>query len=367
MPTSDFDQPLVPEPILTTPQTPPPGTHVFFGPLGLRAGWGILIFLVLTAVLSLAFVVVAIRASGHAQEFRHRAAQQAQEARAAKAAHTHPPIHPEHLSFVFLTETPQTAAVLLAALVLSYLERRRFAVYGLGLRHLRDALPGAAVGLAALSLLVGLLRAFHLVAFDTRLLHGSAIARYGLGWLLFFLIVGIFEEFVFRGYVLFTLMRGLLGLARRIAPAHERLAAFWMSAVVWSLVIFAAHTGNAGENPAGLAAVFVAGILFSYALWRTGSLWWGIGFHATWDWAQSFLYGVPDSGTLSQGRLFLTHPLGRAWLSGGVDGPEGSILILPVLLLVFLVLRLHRISAQPPVEPESLPAFMHVPQPEAIP
>lgn len=367
MPPSDFDQPLVPAPIVTTPQPPPPGTHVFFGPLGVRAGWGILIFFVLAAILGTLLVFGALHASGHASDLQARAAQHHQEALAAKAAHKAPPIHPELLTFVFLTEAPQTAAVLLVALLLSVLERRRFGVYGLRLPHIRDALPGAVCGIAALSLLIGLLRAFHLIAFDSRILHGAAIVRYGLGWLAFFLVVGIFEEFLFRGYILFTLMRGLLGLARRFAPSHERLAAFWMSAILCSLLFFVAHTGNTGENHAGLLMVFCAGILFSYALWRTGSLWWAIGFHTTWDWAQSFLYGVPDSGTLSHGRLFLTHPVGRVWLSGGVDGPEGSILILPVLLLVFLLLRLHPQATQPPLEPESLPSFMHNAPPEAIP
>ena len=125
-----------------------------------------------------------------------------------------------------------------------------------------------------------------------------------------------------------------------------------MSALLWSGVFFLTHIQNGGEDPAGLAGVFLAGILFSYALWRTGSLWWGIGFHTTWDWAQSFLFGVPDSGILSKGRLFATHASGRVLFSGGVDGPEGSLLLIPVLLIVFAVLRFHKRAEQPPLEPQ---------------
>ena len=95
----------------------------------------------------------------------------------------------------------------------------------------------------------------------------------------------------------------------------------------------------------------MAGILFSYALWHTGSLWWGVGFHMAWDWGQSFLFGVPDSGALSAGRLFATHAAGRTLLSGGVDGPEGSLLLIPVFLLMFLAIRMQPRGAQPPVEP----------------
>ena len=86
---------------------------------------------------------------------------------------------------------------------------------------------------------------------------------------------------------------------------------------------------------AGLAA-----LVFSLSLWRTGSLWWAIGFHASWDWAQSFLFGVPDSGTIVANRLFATHPLGSALLSGGSAGPEGSLFVLPAFLIACLVLHL---------------------------
>ena len=178
-----------------------------------------------------------------------------------------------------------------------------------------------------------------MLIFERRLLGGAAAWHSGLLWLMFFAVVGLFEEFFFRGYIQYTLMRGLSGLAQRIAPQTPRRAAFWLAAVLWSILFLSGHIGNPGENATGLLAVFVAGMVFSYALWRTGSLWWGIGFHMTWDWAESFLFGVPDSGILSAGRLFATHPAGNPLLSGGSDGPEGSVLVLPVLLLTALLLR----------------------------
>ncbi|HTU60556.1 MAG TPA: hypothetical protein VMF89_19025, partial [Polyangiales bacterium] len=75
----------------------------------------------------------------------------------------------------------------------------------------------------------------------------------------------------------------------------------------------------------------------AFSLWRTGSLWWAIGLHAAWDWAQSFLFGVADSGSVSAYRLMSTHPVGSPWLSGGATGPEGSVFVLPVMLLITLV------------------------------
>jgi hypothetical protein len=69
-------------------------------------------------------------------------------------------------------------------------------------------------------------------------------------------------------------------------------------------------------------------------------LWWAIGFHASWDWAQSYLYGVADSGTMVNNHLLLTHPTGRPLMSGGFTGPEGSIYVLAVLLLVTIIVFL---------------------------
>ena len=80
-----------------------------------------------------------------------------------------------------------------------------------------------------------------------------------------------------------------------------------------------------------------AGLMFAFSLWRTGSLWWAIGLHAAWDWAQSFLFGVADSGSISAHRLLSTRPVGSPWLSGGATGPEGSIFVLPVMAVIMLI------------------------------
>jgi hypothetical protein len=179
---------------------------------------------------------------------------------------------------------------------------------------------------------------FHLLSFDARLLHGRAILMWGAVQLLAFLLVGLVEEYIFRGYLQFTLARGLNSTGNLIPRPHARAIA---------------HSFKDGENKLGLLQVFVFGVVLAVSLWRTGSLWWGIGFHMAWDWAQSFLYGVPDSGDLMQGRLFATHSLGNPLLSGGTVGPEGSALCIPILLLVIVVLFFTHTSPQPPLETKS--------------
>ena len=81
-----------------------------------------------------------------------------------------------------------------------------------------------------------------------------------------------------------------------------------------------------------------AGFLFCFSLWRTGSLWWAIGFHTSWDWAQSYLYGVADSGMMVEHHLLSTHPVGKPILSGGTTGPEGSAWVILVMLIAVAII-----------------------------
>ena len=337
-----MDQPLD---AATTPAPQPHG--VFVGRFGLRAGWSMAIFIAVCALIFAISGIVAVAATGHLKELMT--------AQMQAKAHPGAPKPSVHMDFVpalsIVSDGVQFLGMALVCWVFSRAERRDFGSYGIGRNRLRDFAPGAFWGLAALSLLVFVLHALHLLYFDARLLSGGTMIAYALKWLLAFLMVGFAEEYLLRGYLQFTLTRGVYGLAERIAPRNPRAAAFWIAALILSLVFGAMHLGNTGENLLGITQVVFVGMVFSYALWRTGSLWWSIGFHMAWDWAQSFLYGVADSGNISVGRLFQTHIAGKPLLSGGADGPEGSLLCVPVLLLVVLVIRFTTSpGTQPPLE-----------------
>jgi hypothetical protein len=66
-------------------------------------------------------------------------------------------------------------------------------------------------------------------------------------------------------------------------------------------------------------------------------LWFAVGFHAAWDWGETFVYSVPDSGTLFPGHLLKTSFRGPDWLTGGVVGPEGSVICFVVIAVVWAV------------------------------
>jgi membrane protease YdiL (CAAX protease family) len=223
---------------------------------------------------------------------------------------------------------------------MSKIERRPASVYGLGgVRKLPHFFAGLAWGVTCLSLLVLTLWKTGLLVIDSRLIFGGAVLRYGILWLLGFLLVGLLEEYFTRGYLQYTLARGLTGIYKcAFKTRHSAALGFWTAALIFSILFGLGHGKNPGESPIGLLSAGSVAMVFCLSLWRTGSLWWAIGFHASWDWAQSFLYGVADSGTMVQHHLLATHPVGKPILSGGATGPEGSLFILAILSLVVLII-----------------------------
>ena len=69
----------------------------------------------------------------------------------------------------------------------------------------------------------------------------------------------------------------------------------------------------------------------------SGNLWMPIGFHLAFDWGETYLYGVPNSGHVLPGHLLSGSSSGAWWLSGGTVGPEGSVLCTLLLIAVCCV------------------------------
>ncbi|MGA2887633.1 MAG: CPBP family intramembrane glutamic endopeptidase [Terracidiphilus sp.] len=335
------------------PQAPheplPRRNSLFFGRFGLRAGYGIAIFIVVAFLLIIASLLAGLAASGQLKD--------------AIALYSFAKIHPHaprpHFdlrflpSLVIVNDGVMFFGLLATCCFFSKGERRPLRAYGIGGYRAPYIVAGAFWGIVMMGAMVAVLHAGHWLVFDGRLLHGTPAVTYGLAWLFAFLLTGLSEEYTFRGYLQYSLMRGVWRLAEIISPTNTRAVAFWIAAAITSLLFAFAHTGNSGENFIGLAQVFFAGVAFVYALWRTGSLWWSIGFHMTWDWAQSYLFGVADSGNVSIGRLFATHPAGNIVYSGGTAGPEGSIFAPIALLITILIIRFTtRPGTQPVLEQE---------------
>ena len=310
---------LTPTPTEVASTEPSTARKIFVGKDGLRAGWSLLIFIAIFAALAFCLRMI------------------------VQKLHPAPPPKPGSEfspAFGYIAESINFGLTAIVTWIMSKIERRPIAVYGFGdNRKLPHFFAGLGWGVTCLSLLVLTLWKTGLLVIDSRLLSGSGVLRYGAIWLGAFLLVALAEEYLTRGYLQYTLTRGLAGLYQwAFKTRHGEALGFWTSAVVFSILFGLGHSSNPGESPIGEFAAGLAGLVFCFSLWRTGSLWWAIGFHTSWDWAQSFLYGVPDSGLMVQHHLLATHPAGKPILSGGATGPEGSIFVVATLALISLII-----------------------------
>jgi CAAX protease family protein len=232
--------------------------------------------------------------------------------------------------FTVQSELPTKAIavifVSLATWIVSRMEKRPLDDYGIppGQAFGRRFWEGSVWGLAMLSAILLVLRLSGHFRIDSMALTGGAVFRYAFGWAAVFVAVAITEEFAFRGYWLFSFSRRMR---------------FWPAALFLSVVFGAAHLRNSGENALGILQVVATGLIFCLTIRRTGNLWFAVGFHAAWDWAETFFYGTPDSGLLGVGRFLNTSVQGPNWLTGGSAGPEGSVIALLVLLLCALLIH----------------------------
>jgi len=241
---------------------------------------------------------------------------------------------------MLLQEALLFGAAFLPAWLLARFEHRPAGAYGLplGRRCGVRFSQGCLLGLGEVSLLVGVIALFGAYRFGTLALPGpGAIMAWLCFWLAFFVVVGLYEEFLFRGYVQFTL---------------SRLVRFWPAAWILSLGFGALHLMNSGENWVGAAGVATAGLVFALALERTGNLWFAVGWHAAFDFGETFLYSVPNSGALLRGHLSNAVLAGPAWLTGGSVGPEGSVFSFLIMglsaLLIHLIFPQSQYRVAPP-------------------
>jgi len=294
---------IVPPVEPAAPPMPPLPHTIFRGPNGIRAGWRALIFLAIVVGLLIAlYLALLLFIRG-------------------EVALNLSQLTPLGLG---LTEGTLFLFTTIAALIMAGIEHRQYGRYGLPIRSAfeKDFWIGAIVGFAAISgCLLGIF-ALHGFRLAGLAIHGSTIPSAAVAWGATFAVVGLSEEFAFRGYLLFTLTTGM---------------GFWLSAFVLSALFGLAHAGNPGETKFGLLSVMLFGLLFCLFLRRRGNLWWAVGFHAGWDWGQTFFYGVPDSGIPAYHSFFNCSFSGPRWLTGGTVGPEASVFTPVVLGIVAIV------------------------------
>ncbi len=318
---------------------------IFIGDQGLRAGWSVLVFV---------FLFIAINTAIDLALFHFNLTGQKEFA----------------FGGLFFPEAGALLALLIAMALVGLIEGRRVLDYNLtGPRRPQHFFFGLAAGFLALSALVGALAAGGWLHFGPVALSGAAIFKFGALWGCIFLVGGSVEEGLFRCYGLFTLTRGInfwwaLGVIALLCAdiairvhgtaawgvyvaallgffpcliLHLKSAArsaFWYAAWVTSTLFGYVHVANPGEAWIGIFAAAFVGFVLCVSVRVTGSAWWAIGCHASWDWGETYFYGTADSGLTPHGCYLTSHPAGNPLWSGGSVGPEGSVLVLGAILLI---------------------------------
>ena len=284
---------------------------VFLGPNGIRAGWRVGVYLALFLLIesALQFLISLDRFSA-----------------VAAMVHTPETLLAQEMTLIF--------AVLGAAKAMALLEGRKVGDYGTPWRGAFSwrFWQGALWGIAQLAAIMLLIELWHGYSFGGLALHGGVILNYALRWGVVFLAVGFAEESFFRGYLQFTLTEGI---------------GFWPAALLLSFAFGAVHLHNPGEGVVGALSVFTIGVFLCLVLRRTGDLWMAIGWHAAFDFGETYLYSVPNSGLVMPGHLFAASLHGARWLTGGTVGPEGSVFSFAVLVVTAIAFdRVYRVRKE---------------------
>ena len=193
----------------------------------------------------------------------------------------------------------------------------------------RPLLFGLIAGLGEILLIFGILAVIGSVHVEW---GGASISSQVLlaaaGWFVVSsLLAPILEEIECRGYLFQNVKRG------------------WgtILAIIVTAAVFAArHIQNPNANTLGLVNIALISIVFTVGMLRFRSLWFPIGWHASWNFAQFFLFGLPNSGYSPDGlglrgtTLLVSQISGPTWLTGGKFGLEGSAISTIVLLGILL-------------------------------
>ena len=290
-------------------------SRYFFNPSEnrLRAGWRILLFVPLFMLFaSLIFLVRPLLGDVGKKEF----------------------LNDYSLLIVLILAFAATLAVYLSR---RFLDKKSFP--SLGLKRTQRTLPDLLFGFFLSAVMAGMFFGLALL-FGLIDYHGlnwnplpagtdyvSFISVLSIGSLAIFLVehilVGYWEELVFRGY-LFQNMREGLGLVLAIV----------VSCLLYGLI----HASNPNATVLSSSIIVLFGFLRIYGYLSTKMLWFSMGMHIGWNFFQGPIFGFSASGHQTATLVDLS-PTGPDWLSGGAFGPEGSLLIIPILGLALLAMR----------------------------
>ena len=117
----------------------------------------------------------------------------------------------------------------------------------------------------------------------------------------------------------------------------------WMAIVINGSLFGLMHLANPGMSALALADLIICGVSYSMLRWYSGSIWTCFGIHTMWNFTQNFLFGLPNSGLVSEASVFhLDAATGISnWIYSyefGVEGGAPAVFIDLLLAVAIIIL-----------------------------
>ncbi len=215
-----------------------------------------------------------------------------------------------------------------------YIEKRPLSSMGLRKGHiLREYGMGTGFGILLISLCVGVCLLTGSIRLETAAFSPAM-------WLLFlvgFVIQGMSEEIMCRGYMMVSV---------------SRKNALWMAVMTNSVIFSLLHLGNPGFGLLPMLNIVLFGILESIYVLKRGDLWGACAIHSLWNFFQGNVFGISVSGTgTGSSPLQAIMTEGHELLNGGSFGLEGGLAVTLVIgvatVFMFLFLPANKEELAP--------------------
>lgn len=153
-----------------------------------------------------------------------------------------------------------------------------------------------------------------------------------VGYLLFMVLVGFYEELIFRGYQIVNASEGLN------LPNIRRKQAVLIAVFISSVAFGVGHAFNPNAGWISTLNIILAGAMLAFPFVVTGRLSLSIGLHIGWNFFQGGVFGFSVSGIPGRASLLQINQMGPDWLTGGAFGPEAGVLGLLGMGIIILIL-----------------------------
>ncbi|MBN3519705.1 CPBP family intramembrane metalloprotease [Algoriphagus lutimaris] len=138
------------------------------------------------------------------------------------------------------------------------------------------------------------------------------------------ILVGYWEELVFRGYILQNMIEGM---------------GFKLAIIISCLLYGIIHAANPNAGILSSLIIVLFGYLRIYGYLSTKMLWLSMGMHMGWNFFQGPIFGFAASGHKKATLMDLTITSNIDWLTGGEFGPEGSVIVIPIILIALFIMN----------------------------